>query len=201
MDDNTGYQAFCLYQSIKLHFTSSSYCYFKYNGKTNISKQSFLNNKSKYQFYKLSRKYDLEELKNFYVANFLVGNGVWVGDMITSEGNDNFTKWKKRIESLTYIFENDTIGLFESSGNCLHVDNGNYPVLLREVMQGVVSLETLCIMDDIMNFLPMWSKKIKDDIIWPDWEMKILKYKPFLNYDKVKFKAILKEKIKEYAQN
>jgi hypothetical protein len=46
----------------------------------------------------------------------------------------------------------------------------------------------------------MWSKKIEDDIIWPNWEMKILKYKPFLNYDKVKFKAILKEKIKEYAE-
>ena len=204
MDENTGYQAFCLYQSIKLHFTSSSYCYFKYNGKTNISKQSFLNNKSKYQFYKLSRKYDPEELKNFYVANFMVGNGMWVGDMITSEGNDNFTKWKKRIESLTYTFGNDIIYLLEKYGikgeEIFRVDNGNYPNLLQEVMYGKVSLETLIILNNQTNFVRIhWVPRITDDIIWPDWLLKIEKYSPFLHYDKSKFKDILKDKIKEYA--
>jgi hypothetical protein len=198
MTENSGFAAYALWNALKLHFTSESYDYFKYNGKTNVSKQTFTTNKSKYQFYKLSRKYDLNELKNFYVANFIQGKGDWVGELL-QDGDENYTKWQKTQQSLTYTFNRDIIGLFESSGNCLYVDNGNHPVLLREVMQGVVSLETLCIMDDIMNFLPMWSKKIEDDIIWPDWEMKILKYKPFLNYDKVKFKAILKEKIKEYA--
>lgn len=62
-----------------------------------------------------------------------------------------------------------------------------------------ISLETLVILNDIMNFFPMWNKKIDDDILWPDFKMKCEKYTPFLNYDKVKFKEILKEKIKEYA--
>ena len=52
-------------------------------------------------------------------------------------------------------------------------------------------------MDDIMNFLPMWKKKILDDVVWPIWYRKIVKYKPFIHYDKQKFKQILKDKIKE----
>lgn len=200
MNENTGFAAYALWNALKLHFTSNSYDYFKYHGKTNVSKQSFTIRKDKYQFYKLSRKYNLEELRDFYVANFMASNGNWVGDMTGPDGEEIYQKWQKTQQSLTYTFENDIIGLFESSGNCLHVDNGNHPVLLREVMQGVVSLETLCIMDDVMNFLPMWSKKIEDDILWPDWKMRIIKYKPFLHYDKDKFKRILKEKYKEYAE-
>ena len=146
----------------------------------------------------------IEELKNFYVANFVVGNGVWVGDMITSEGSDNFTKWKKRIESLTYIFENDIIYLLDSYGikseEIFRVDKGNYPKLLQEVMYGKVSLETLIILNNETNFVHNhWVPRITDDIIWPDWLLKIEKYTPFINYDKKKFKNILKEKIKEYA--
>ena len=62
MTENTGFAAFALYNALKLHFTSESYDYFKYNGKTNVSPQSFMTRKDKYQFYKLSRKYNPEEL-------------------------------------------------------------------------------------------------------------------------------------------
>jgi hypothetical protein len=85
MTENTGYAAFALYNALKLHFTSDSYDFFKYHGKTNISKDSFLRRKDKYTFYKLSRKYSLDELKYFYVSNFLDGDK-WVGDMNTTEG-------------------------------------------------------------------------------------------------------------------
>ena len=53
----TGYEAFGIYQALKLHFTTDSYDFFKYNGKTNVSVNAFENRKDKYHFYKLSRKY------------------------------------------------------------------------------------------------------------------------------------------------
>ena len=55
-------------------------------------------------------------------------------------------------------------------------------------------------MDDIMNFLPMWKKKILDDIVWPMWQRKIEKYKPFVVFDKNRLKTVLKETYKEYAE-
>ena len=201
MNENTGYAAFAMYNSLKLHFTSTSYDYFKYHGKTNVSAVTFLKRKDKYSFYKLSRKYTVEELRDFYVSNFLEGDK-WVGDM-SKDGEEVYKKWQKIQQSLTYTFENDIIYLLSNGGSpdeMLEVKPNSYPILMKMVQLKQVSLETLVILNDIMNFFPMWNKKIDDDILWPDFKMKCEKYTPFLNYDKVKFKEILIEKIKEYAE-
>jgi hypothetical protein len=202
MTENSGYAAFAMYNSLKLHFTSKSYDYFKYHGKTNVSSVTFLKNKSKYQFYKLARKYNLDELRDFYIANFLEGDK-WVGEIANADGEEVYRKWQKTQQSLTYTFENDIMYLLSNGGSpdeMLEVKPNSYPVLMHLVQLKQVSLETLCILNDIMKFFPMWDKKIDDDIVWPDFKMKCEKYTPFLNYDKVKFKTILKEKIKEYAE-
>ena len=193
MTENTGFAAFALYNALKIHFSSDSYDFFKYNGKTNVSKQSFTTRKDKYSFYKLSRKYSLEDLRDFYIANFLCGDVSWVGEMTGPDGEKNYKEWQKRNQRLTYQFEQDIIFLFESSGDCLHVDNGNHPYLLTMLMRGEVMIETVVILNDLMGFLPMWKKKIVDDIIWPTWCQRIEKYTPFVRYDKVKFKSIVKE--------
>jgi len=202
MTENTGYAAFAMYNSLKLHFTSSNYDYFKYHGKTNVSAVTFLKRKDKYTFYKLSRKYSLEELRNFYVANFLEGDK-WVGEMNNADGEEVYRKWQKTQQSLTYTFENDIMYLLANGGSpdeMLLVKPNEYPLLMKMVQLKQVSLETIVILNDILNFFPMWDKKIDDDIVWPDFRMKCLKYTPFLHYDKNKFKEILKEKIKENAE-
>ena len=199
MTENTGFAAYALWNALKLHFTSDTYDFFKYHGKTNVSKQTFTTNKSKYQFYKLSRKYELEELKNFYIANFIQGNADWVGDLIQN-GDDNYTKWKKTQESLTYTFENDVTYLFDTyaPGEMFKIV-GNYPNLLKELMQGKIHIETLLYMNMIMGFLPNWKKQIQEDIVWPEWELKLRKYQPFIfdQYKIQKFEDILREKIRE----
>jgi len=77
MTDNTGFATYAMFHALKLHFTSDSYDYVKYNGKTNVSKQTFSTRKDKYTFYRLSRKYDVQELKDFLVSNFLAGDVEW----------------------------------------------------------------------------------------------------------------------------
>ena len=202
MTENTGFAAYALWNALKLHFTSDSYDYIKYNGKTNVSKQSFTTRKDKYQFYKLSRKYELEELKNFYVANFVAGNAEWVGNLL-QDGEEIYRKWQKTQQSLTYTFENDIIYLLDKYGiereEIFRVDRGNYPKLLEEVIYGKVMLETLIILNNNVNFVDKhWIPRISDDIIWPTHYMKIKKYSPFVQYDKDKFMKLLKDKIKNY---
>lgn len=202
MEETTGFSAFALFNALKLHFTSDSYDYIKYNGKTNVTKTNFANRKDKYSFYKLSRKYSIDELRSFYIANFLVMDVGWVGDMTGIEGEENYKKWQTRNQRLTYQFEQDIIGLLTAvptPNDLLVVKDGQYPVLLQEVMQGTITIETLVILNDIMNFFPMWHNKISDTIIWPSWERRCLKYTPFVVYDKAKFKAILKEGLEEHA--
>lgn len=206
MTENSGFAAYALWNALKLHFTSESYDYFKYNGKTNVSKQTFTINKSKYQFYKLSRKYDLDELKNFYVANFIQGKGDWIGDLL-QDGDENYTKWQKTQQSLTYTFENDIMYMFDSvdGAEFWHIDDyfkpidGGWPMLITKMMHDKISLETVCILVDIFGCMPKWEKQITEDIIWPTHRRIIKKYTPFIQYDKEKFTKFLKEKIKEYA--
>jgi hypothetical protein len=198
MNEGTGFAAFALYNALKLHFTSSSYDFFKYHGKTNVSKDTFMRRKDKYSFYKLSRKYSLDELRNFFVANFVYGDSTWVGEMTGPNGEDVYKKWQKISQSLTYNFESDIVRILEQANTpdeLMKVRSGAYPTLLVGAMQNSISIETLVILNDMMNFFSMWDKKISDDIIWPSWKLKCEKYAPFITYDKVKFKNILKEAI------
>ena len=206
MTENTGFEAYALWNALKLHFTSDSYDYFKYNGKTNVSKQTFTTNKSKYQFYKLSRKYGIDDLKNFYVANFIEGNGDWVGDLLQG-GDENYHKWQKRQQSLTYVFENDIMYLFDlvdgaefaNRDDILKPIDGGWPMLITKLMKNKVSLESVCILIELVGCMPRWEKQITEDIIWPPYKRLIQRYTPFINYDKTKFLHILKKKIHEQA--
>jgi hypothetical protein len=149
----------------------------------------------------------LEELKNFYISNFIEGNGDWVGDLIQN-GDDNYTKWQKKIQSLTYTFENDITYMFDSVDGAefwnindyFKCINGGWPMIITKLMHNKLSLETVCILVDILGCMPRWEKEVTDDLIWPTQHRIIKKYTPFIQYDKVKFKQILKEKIKEYAE-
>jgi hypothetical protein len=191
----TGYEAFGIYQALKLHFTTDSYDFFKYNGKTNVSVTAFENRKDKYHFYKLSRKYsNKEDLINFIVANFVEDETAWVGNLLTEEADNNFRKRQKVIQSLSYTFQNDCKDLFDDckEPNVLLSTNGDYPILLTRTLQKDVQIETLCILNQILNFLPMWDKKITDTIRWPEYRRKLLKYASFLPKDSVKYKLILK---------
>jgi hypothetical protein len=201
-EEGSGFAAFALFNALKLHFTTDSYDFFKYHGKTNVSKDNFANRKDKYSFYKLSRKYRMDDLRNFYISNFLQKDVNWVGDISGIDGEETYKKWQKRNQSLTYLFEQNIIGLLQDTNTpdeILKVRDGQYPTLLNEVMQGTIAIETLVILNNIMNFLPMWDKRISDTIIWPTWKRKIEKYSPFLIYDEQKLKNILKESVHEQA--
>ena len=63
--------------------------------------------------------------------------------------------------------------------------------ILKLFLSGKISLETLVILNVILNF----GKKFDSNLIDPVWELtsfRIKKYSPFLNIDVSKFKDILK---------
>lgn len=194
-----GYEAFGLYESLKLHFTKDSYDFHKYNGKSNISVTSFENRKDKYHFYKLSRKFSKkEDLIEFLVANFVERDGLWVGDLLTEDAEVNYRSRQKILQSLSYEFTDDLTKLFngiDDPNEVIKVVDGDYPVLLTHTLQRETKIETLCILNSILGFLPMWDKKITDTIRWPNLKRKIVKYTAFLPKDVVKYKLILKKVI------
>jgi hypothetical protein len=199
--ENSGFEACQIYTGLKLHFTTK-YDYVKYGGKTNVSKDSFMLRKDKYFFYKLSRKYSKEELFGFYVANFLENPKVWIGNLLSEDCDSTYKVWMKTQQSLSYIFDQDLNTLFDlvdKPDQMLKVVDGDYPLLYNLYKQDTVKLETVIILDDIMNFIPMWTKKVSDDLIFPDFVRVCDKYKPFINYDKAKMIGLVKSKLVKEA--
>jgi hypothetical protein len=197
----TGYETFGLYQALKLHFTQESYDFFKYNGKTNVSVTTFENRKDKYHFYKLSRRLaQKDDMVDFIVANLVEDEKTWVGSLLMQESEVNYRKHQKIIQSMSYTFENDCKLIF---GDCILNPNevlmtdGDYPVLLKKGLQKLVNIESVCLLNNMLGFVPMWSKKIADTIHWPNYRMKLLKYSAFIPKDDVKYKLILKKVLNE----
>lgn len=200
--ENGGYATFALYHTLHLHFTSKSYDYFKYHGKCNIGKDAFLNRRDKYIFYAISRKYNLQEAKDFFVSNLFEQPKRWIGELNTSEADEVYLKWKKLQQSLTYTFEQDIIHLFDSvekPTDIVTVKDGQEPILLKQVYYGNVKPETLIILNHYIKFMDMWLGKIEDDVVFPEFANKLKKYQPFLSFDSEKIKKILSGKIKQYS--
>jgi len=192
----TGYEAFSLYTSLKLHFNSDSYDYFKYNGKVNTSVDAFENRKDKWHFYKLSRRFANEEQgRDFIVANLVHDPNVWVGNLLVEESNIQYRKRQKVIQSLTYTFTNEIASLVshKNPNDLLMIHDGEYPELLQKLLHDEISIETVCILNKLLNFLSAWDKKINDTIHYPTVSRKIKKYTPFIMFEPTKYKIILKK--------
>jgi hypothetical protein len=184
---NDAYQMYAYYLALKKHFTSR-YDYHKYHGKINVPITSFETRKDKFFFYKLSKRSDA---KDFILANLVENPNIWIGDMIGEKGDAVFMEWKKRQQSISYVFKSELSNLDEDFDSNLIVKDGQHPKLLRLHINRTVSKETLIIVDDLTNVFSYWSKKILDNIIFPDILNTCNKYKPFLEYDRNKMKSIL----------
>ena len=197
-DVNEGFNAYKTYLALKQHFTSS-YDYFKYNGKVRANIESFLKRKDKFFFRKLQKKYNKNELVEFFVSNFIVSGDNWIGSLVTQESEQNYALWRKNKESISYNYRNELSLLYDyclsndiSCNRLVLVEDGNHPILLRLLLQNKISLETIIILDDILRFTRYWNVKL-DDIIWDEKKKLIYKYRSFIEYDLDKCKQITKE--------
>lgn len=188
------YDAYILYLCLKRHFTlNSGYDYFKYNGKTNASKNSFMTRNDRYSFHKLSKKSDP---KGYLVSNFIeYGPKIWIGELVTNEKYENtFKEWLRRKESLTYIFKNEVSLLnIDRLDKDLNPNDGQYPKVLNLYLEKRISIETLILLDKFLKFFKVWNSKIEDPVIWPEIYNMCVKYAPFMEYDLTKIKKTLIE--------
>ena len=195
----TSYDAYTLYLAIKLHFTTPNYDYFKHNAKVNSSLNAFLKRNDRFFFHKLATKYG-DELMYYYVSNFVDRPKTWVGDLVRADGDTIYNKWRKYNESFSYNFRNDCVHIRNvidgdniRFDDVFSVDSGQHPRLLRLLLSGKVSIQSVIIFDKILSFINRWDKEIKETIIWPEKSFKITKLRPFINVNITKCKFIMKE--------
>ena len=182
------YEVYIKYLALKSHFSDLNYDYFKYNGKVKAWRSTFDTRKDKYFFYKLSKKKDPIE---YLVANFIGSNDFYIGNIRADESDQIYMDYKKRKESLSYIFKSDLSKMKENFNDNIVVPDNEHPYLLRLYMRGDISLETLTLINKCVNIFDYWDKELKDDIMWPDIKLKAIKYDPFMSVDINKYREII----------
>ena len=192
------YECYKEYLTLKRHFQSSQYDYFKYNRKKiRASKETFSKRKDNFLFAKLAKTYNDEEITKFFVANLVDNEFFWMTDTLTEQADIAYKDWQKRIQSLSYMFSNDIDKLLNEHqfDDLFKVESGQHPILLKMCLAKYIMIETFIIINDVVNFVPRWNKQIKEKIVWPEFRKKVQKYSPFLEVDKTKFRTILRKKL------
>ena len=187
--------AYRCYLALKNHFTKDHYDYHKYRGKTRATNAAFYKRKDRFWFEKFARQKDDKEIVDFFVSNFIYSTDpgtIWIGEMI-KEGEGRYQEWKKKTQSLTYIFKEEVNNLFDGNKVDEVFDcTEGHPPILRSYLGGNTSLETLVICDMILGYGKNFDQKLNDPV-WETVSRKIKKYGPFLNIDVSRYKKILQE--------
>ena len=187
------YDAYKIYHALKLHFTSD-YDYNKYNGKANVSVDSFLKRNDRPFFGRVSRKYK-DDTKDFFISNFIVNPKGWVGNF----NDENYLNWKKRNQSLKYNYKTELVELFHkvSTFDEIFHNGSQHPLLLKQFMAKKLSMETVAILESLLGFCDRFDKQIEENIVWPDRKKLILNYSNLLTIDVNEYRVVTMKLTKE----
>ena len=192
----TPFDAYKSYLGLKNHFTKEKYDYHRYGGKSRATVQSFYKRRDRYFFEKLSRQKSDDEVIEFFVSNFVSCSdpqSLWIGEMMKN-GDKNYTSWKKRIQSMTYIFKEEVESLFKDRDfdKVVEIERSKHPILVKEHLQNNISLETLILLDKILGFKKEFDRKLEDPV-WKFLSMRMEKYTSFININVFRYKKLLKQ--------
>jgi len=141
-------------------------------------------------------------MTDFLVANLMdPGTITFAGELLSKEAERRYHGFMGRKQAIREIFKDDLTKLFNQVDEpieALVIEDGQNPLILKEVYAGNCTLETLIVMNDILplEYFSILSSKLGDDILWPETRQKAIKLRPFRKYSKPKMKKILAEFIK-----
>ena len=200
-EEMNGFEVYKIYLAIKLHFTSKkqSYDFHKHLGRTTARLETFTKRWDRYFFHKLSKSYNNSTIVDYFLSNFVYNTNLWVGDIIGKSGDDTYKQWSKKIEALHYYYEQDIDYILERKhkfDDLFIVKDGQHPPILKMFLSKRINFETVLILDDILSFTKQLNKNISEKVLWPKLYDRMIRYKPFLNYNLTKYKMTLKRKLK-----
>lgn len=198
MEHLSGYGAYQLYLALRNHFNSESYDFFKFAGKINVSKHSYLKRRDKQFFEILAKRYDFQELRDLYISNFIEGRHYPV-NLVDDEAHSTFYEYRRRRDAMGYVFTSELDKVFRDGvKESIAITRGTYPRILLLFMQHEIGLETLVLFNEFLPFDKKFDKFLgESDILWSVIRQQMVKFKPFMKCDMDKMRKILKDKVSE----
>lgn len=195
----TPFDVYRTYLALKNHFSKPKYDYLKYAGKTRASLDAFNKRKDKYWYEKLSRQKNDDEIKHFFISNFVKVDDpsrLWIGEL-SRDGESTYKEWERRQQSLKYLFKEQSSEMLSSFNlDELFDASKQHPPILKKYLSSQICPETLVIFDKIFRYSKNFDEKLIDPV-WETVSLKIKKYSPFLNIEVKEYKTILRTLIEE----
>ena len=185
---------YIMYCAMKAHFSRKDYDFFKYGGKTKVSRDSFWKRKDRFFFVKLSKKYKTEiEIRNYLVSNFIKDKSGYIANF----SEENYKSWLLRRSGFFEQFVIEMKPFIKEFEPLFEVKGSSHPKLLKEFLGSRVSLETMLVLDELVSFSKKWDQQLEDDIVWVDLKKLMKNYKGFLTINKNRYRIKLLKLIEE----
>lgn len=183
----SAYQCFVEYTSLKAHFNTPRYDYFKYKGLKNSGLDHF-NKRSDRKFFEFIAGNFLTRSKvvKLFLSNMVKDPNIWIGDLATDEAKHIFDKWMAKVLHVRKNFEEDVVFLYDAISDgydlerlfCPH--KMQLPGLIVMLERGDIYLESFILLEDMLHFFSSWDADLENTIIWPELRKRCIKYRPFL---------------------
>lgn len=188
------FEVYSTYVALKTHFSRKTYDYFKYNGTVKVSIEKYNKRPDKYFFEKIAKKYNKEEVIQYFVSNFLVNSNFHIIQM----NNQNYVEWQRKMQSFSYLFSMDVDTILErctSINECMQCNNSNHSQVLKLFLGGSLMMETLIMLNRLTGFIDRYDDLLNEDPIWKQLSFTLKKYDPFIQGSSKQVKQIILKKI------
>lgn len=170
-----GYETYQTYLALQRHF-STSYDYFKYNGKVKASKDAYQKRNDLYAFEKLCKIIPKEKRIDFFLAHFIEDPKCWIKSM-SRDKLDEYTSFWNRFHSK---FKEDMEHIkMHGPANAMRVAY-DIPDIHRMVLSGLISIESIIVLDMMFPFIDDHKLQVKVPVVFPQHITKCEKYRPFV---------------------
>ena len=186
---------YLMYCAMKAHFGKGKYDFVQYEGKTKVSRDSFYKRKDRYFFARLAKKYDdPKEIQNWLLSNFVKDRKGYIANFT----DENYDSWRLKREGFFDMFAVEMHSLVQEFEPLFEVHSNTHPKLLKEYLGKRVSIETMIVLEVLVEYCKNWDKQLSDDIVWQDTRKLMNDYKRFLTIDPRKYKIKLLKLIEEF---
>lgn len=184
------------YQAVKLHFTTKSYDYFKYQGK--VKKDNFIDIVP----YTIISKGKLKtDFPDFFIPGLFHNPKMKIEYFMNDDYSKIWKYWKGYQLSPLYFLKEELSEIKSYLNNkniefnhLFKVSENELPLIYRFLVKSEISPQTILYMDQVLSFRPIFERKVTESIMYPKLETRIKKITNFVKTQETnRLKKIIKD--------
>lgn len=162
------YKVYCKWCAIKAHLYTKAYNILVYGKRTNASEASFEKRPDRPAFYAMANSIDWKDMDHWLVANLEYRDNPSAFDLIKDLdlSRKYYERWKKNIAYIKENYVEDLTTTAKAAGwswkNIVSLERNEYPLPFRLMMAQRITIESWCLLDDLLGLSDKWNEKYLD---------------------------------------